>query len=59
MVEASLRGAVDELFDLKSNVIIGRLLPVGEIYRKKYNKEHSHTANTITSDTLVDKLIEQ
>ena len=34
MVWASIRGAVDTLSDLKSNVIIGRLLPVGEIYRK-------------------------
>ncbi|HRX63785.1 MAG TPA: DNA-directed RNA polymerase subunit beta' [Candidatus Absconditabacterales bacterium] len=34
MVGASLKGAIDELSDLKSNVIIGRLLPVGEVYRK-------------------------
>ncbi|HCB51884.1 TPA: hypothetical protein DEP21_04970 [Patescibacteria group bacterium] len=34
MVGASLRGAIDTLSDLKANVIIGRLLPVGEIYRK-------------------------
>jgi DNA-directed RNA polymerase subunit beta' len=36
MVGASLRGAIDDLSDLKANVIIGRLLPVGEKYRKKY-----------------------
>ncbi len=55
MVEASLRGAIDELSDLKSNVIIGRLLPVGEIYRKKYEKEQQKTE----SDTiLVDEIIE-
>lgn len=36
MVGASLRGAVDELSDLKSNVIIGRLLPVGENYRNMH-----------------------
>ncbi|MFZ2150693.1 MAG: DNA-directed RNA polymerase subunit beta' [Candidatus Absconditicoccaceae bacterium] len=35
MVGASLRGAIDDLSDLKANVIIGRLLPVGEIYRNK------------------------
>lgn len=34
MVGASLRGAVDTLSDLKANVIIGRLLPIGEVYRK-------------------------
>lgn len=35
MVEASTKGAIDHLSDLKSNVIIGRLLPVGEIYRRQ------------------------
>lgn len=30
MVDASLKGSVDTLNDLKSNVIIGRLLPIGE-----------------------------
>jgi hypothetical protein len=39
MVGASLRGAIDTLSDLKSNVIIGRLLPVGEIYRKSQGLE--------------------
>jgi DNA-directed RNA polymerase subunit beta' len=33
MVDNSLKGAIDNLDDLKSNVIIGRLLPVGEIYK--------------------------
>ena len=36
MVGASLRGAVDELSDLKANVIIGRLLPIGENYRNMH-----------------------
>jgi DNA-directed RNA polymerase subunit beta' len=30
MVDASLKGSIDKLSDLKSNVIIGRLLPIGE-----------------------------
>ena len=30
MVDASLKGSVDTLNDLKSNVIIGRLLPIGQ-----------------------------
>jgi len=38
MVGASLRWAVDTLSDLKSNVIIGRLLPIGEIYRNSLKK---------------------
>ncbi len=36
MVGSSLKGSIDKLSDLKSNVIIGRLLPVGEIYRKDH-----------------------
>ena len=32
---ASLKGAIDPLADLKSNVIIGRLLPLGEEFEKK------------------------
>jgi DNA-directed RNA polymerase subunit beta' len=39
MVAASLKGSIDTLSDLKSNVIIGRLLPVGEIYRKDHGVE--------------------
>lgn len=35
MVDNSLKGSIDNLTDLKSNVIIGRLLPVGEIYKQK------------------------
>jgi hypothetical protein len=36
MTEASVKWAIDPLDDLKSNVILGRLLPVGEIYKKTY-----------------------
>lgn len=36
MVWASLRWAVDNLSDLKANVIIWRLLPVWEVYRKDH-----------------------
>jgi hypothetical protein len=36
MVASSLKWSIDKLADLKSNVIIGRLLPVGEIYRKDH-----------------------
>lgn len=43
MVDSSLKGAIDELSDLKSNVIIGRLLPVGEIYRKKLEASKEQT----------------
>jgi hypothetical protein len=43
MVEASLKGAIDTLSDLKSNVIIGRLLPVGENYRKQNDFANKET----------------
>ena len=36
MVGASLKWAVDNLSDLKANVIIWRLLPVWEVYRKDH-----------------------
>jgi len=39
MVWASLKWSIDNLSDLKSNVIIGRLLPVGEVYRKDHGIE--------------------
>lgn len=39
MVEASTKGAIDHLSDLKANVIIGRLLPIGEIFRKQLSGE--------------------
>ena len=38
MVEASTKGQIDPLSDLKANVIIGRLLPVGSIYQETYKK---------------------
>ena len=36
MVWASIRGAIDTLSDLKANVIIWRLLPIGENYRNMH-----------------------
>ena len=38
MVESSTKGAVDSLDDLKSNVILGRLLPVGKVFQEKHRK---------------------
>lgn len=43
MVEASVKGDIDELQDLKSNVIIGRLLPVGDIYKEEYYGKKENT----------------
>ncbi len=47
MVWASVRWDIDELNDLKSNVIIWRLLPIGEIYRSTYNKKNTKKNNII------------
>lgn len=41
MVDASTKWAIDQLDDLKANVIIGRLLPVGDIYKAEYEKEQN------------------
>ncbi len=38
MVDASTRWAIDRLEDLKSNVILWRLLPLWEVYKEKYYK---------------------
>ena len=35
LVDAAVRGKVDELRGLKENVIIGRLIPAGTGYRKQ------------------------
>ena len=45
MVDSSLKWAIDELNDLKSNVIIGRLLPLGEEYRRQL--EESKKGNIV------------
>ncbi len=46
MVDASLKWSVDRLDDLKSNVIIGRLLPIGEEFKKRH-----------MSDMIVDESV--
>lgn len=48
MVDNSLKGSIDYLNDLKSNVIIGRLLPVGEIYRQKLEETEGKAQEEIS-----------
>lgn len=61
MVEASTKGSVDRLDDLKSNVILGRLLPVGNEFRKRYlgvaglESEIAHVA----AETVVDEVADE
>ena len=38
LVDASTTGKIDQLAGLKENVIIGRLIPAGEIFRSRYEK---------------------
>jgi DNA-directed RNA polymerase subunit beta' len=38
-VEAATTGNVDYLKGLKENVIIGRLIPAGETFRKRFDEE--------------------
>ncbi len=45
MVDASTRWAIDKLEDLKSNVILWRLLPLWEVYKKKYFKKYQDNEN--------------
>ena len=45
MLGASLRGSIDNLSDLKANVIIGRLLPVGENYRTMHGFNNPEQTN--------------
>lgn len=48
MVDNSLKGSIDNLTDLKSNVIIGRLLPVGEIYKQKLEEANPEPQEEIS-----------
>ena len=41
LVEASVSGKIDKLEQMKENVIIGRLIPAGKEYRKKYGFEET------------------
>jgi DNA-directed RNA polymerase subunit beta' len=52
MVDASTKGAIDNLSDLKANVIIGRLLPVGTIYKEEYlaNKEGGNLLESVIEE---------
>ncbi|MFH1444415.1 MAG: DNA-directed RNA polymerase subunit beta' [Candidatus Peregrinibacteria bacterium] len=50
LVEAATTRRVDNLQDLKANVIIGRLIPTGEVYRKRYLSEKNGSSET-SADT--------
>ena len=45
LVEAATTGNVDYLKGLKENVIIGRLIPAGETYRKRFEKAKEDAEN--------------
>jgi DNA-directed RNA polymerase subunit beta' len=59
MVDASLKWAVDDLNDLKANVIIGRLLPIGQEFvarqeRNAFDLGMTHDQTTITHSDTID-----
>ncbi|PIR52661.1 DNA-directed RNA polymerase subunit beta' [Candidatus Peregrinibacteria bacterium CG10_big_fil_rev_8_21_14_0_10_49_10] len=41
LVEAATTRKIDNLQDLKSNVIIGRLIPTGDVYRERFDEEEA------------------
>ena len=45
LVEAATTGKVDYLKGLKENVIIGRLIPAGETFRKRFEQEEEDRKN--------------
>ena len=62
LVEASTTRRVDTLQGLKENVIIGRLIPTGEVYRKRYLGEEdeeevldSDVSETKRADSFKDE----
>ena len=55
MVDASLKGAVDDLSDLKSNVIIGRLLPIGQEFIDRQEKSAFDLSMTQDNTTIVEE----
>ncbi len=54
LVEASTKWAIDKLDDLKSNVIVGKLLPLGDIYKEKYFKKKQDNVEILQEWELVN-----
>lgn len=52
LVEAATTRKVDSLQGLKENVIIGRLIPTGAVYKKRYDAQHGIT---VEEDMLDDE----
>ncbi len=52
LVEAATTGMVDYLKGLKENVIIGRLIPAGEVYRERFEGERAADALPDMEDQL-------
>ena len=50
MVENSLKGAIDELSDLKSNVILGRPLPIGSNFRNSLELENGNQEEIVMEE---------
>jgi DNA-directed RNA polymerase subunit beta' len=50
LVEASTTRKIDMLQGLKENVIIGRLIPTGEVYRKRFLSEAALAGETVEDE---------
>ena len=55
LVEASTTRRVDTLQGLKENVIIGRLIPTGEVYRERFVGEKGERGTAFAKATAVKK----
>ena len=50
LTEAAVSGKTDQLYGLKENVIVGRLIPAGTgFYMKKLKEKYSHLSNSTVS----------
>ncbi len=57
LTRAALEGKIDHLRGLKENVIIGRLIPVGEKFRQKYYlKKEQKTQITVSTPNKKNKI---
>lgn len=59
MVDASLKWSVDDLSDLKANVIIGRLLPIGQEFVDRQEKDAFDLSMTQEQTTITDMTISE
>ena len=55
LVEAATSGKIDNLLGLKENVIIGRLINAGKVFKKRYHIEHGIP---LDEEMIADNILE-